>query len=192
MTPVPTGERAGRARIGTSGWVYPHWKGRFYPRGLPQTKWLAYYAECFDTVELNSPFYRQPERSTFERWRHAVPADFTYAVKLNRFITHIKRLNIERDSVERSYGTLAGLGPQAGVVLVQLPPKRRLAVRETRHDRGADHRRSKSRYPGRTPASSFKMRLANIQEPWACAASATAAIDYAPYNALRLRELIAS
>lgn len=114
---------AGRARIGTSGWVYPHWKGRFYPPGLPQTKWLAYYAERFDTVELNNPFYRQPERSTFEKWRRAVPPDFTYSVKLNRFVTHIKRLAVGRDSVERSYGTLAGLGPQAGVVLVQLPPK---------------------------------------------------------------------
>lgn len=118
----PAGSGPGRAWIGTSGWVYPHWKGRFYPRGLPQTKWLGYYAERFDTVELNNPFYRQPERATFEKWRRAVPPDFTYAVKLNRYITHIKRLNIGPESVERSYGTLGGLGPQAGVVLVQLPP----------------------------------------------------------------------
>ncbi len=76
-----------------------------------------------DTVELNNPFYRQPEKKTFDKWRRSVPGDFAYAVKLNRFITHIKRLNIERDSVERSYGTLAGLGPKAAVVLVQLPPR---------------------------------------------------------------------
>ena len=110
-------------RVGTSGWQYKHWKGRFYPKELPVSRWLDHYTKYFDSVELNNPFYRQPERKTFERWRRAVPEDFVYAVKLNRFITHIKRLNIERDSVERSYGTLAGLGPKAAVVLVQLPPK---------------------------------------------------------------------
>jgi uncharacterized protein YecE (DUF72 family) len=110
-------------RVGTSGWQYKHWRGRFYPKELPVARWLDHYTKYFDTVELNNPFYRQPERSTFERWRRAVADDFRYAVKLNRFITHIKRLNIEEDSVERSYGTLAGLGPKAAVVLVQLPPR---------------------------------------------------------------------
>lgn len=80
----------GRVRIGTSGWVYPHWRGTFYPSDLPSTRWLAFYAERFDTVELNNPFYRQPTREQFG-WRAAVPADFAYAVKLNRFITHVKR-----------------------------------------------------------------------------------------------------
>ena len=114
-------------RIGTSGYVYPHWKGRFYPRQLPQRDWLGYYARHFDTVELNNPFYRQPERATFEKWRTAVPDDFRFAVKLNRFITHIKRLNVGADSVERSYGTMAGLGPKLAVVLAQLPPKWKFA-----------------------------------------------------------------
>ena len=97
-------------RVGTSGWQYKHWKGRFYPKDLPTSKWLDHYANTFDTVELNNPFYRQPEKKTFEKWRRSVPEDFVYAVKLNRFITHIKRLGIERDSVERSYGTLAASG----------------------------------------------------------------------------------
>ena len=110
-------------RVGTSGWQYRHWKGRFYPTELPTAGWLEYYARFFDTVELNNPFYRQPELRTFERWRRAVPDGFVYAVKLNRFITHIKRLRIEQDSVERSYGTMAGLGPKLAVVLVQLPPR---------------------------------------------------------------------
>lgn len=110
-------------RVGTSGWQYRHWKGRFYPRELATARWLDHYTTYFDTVELNNPFYRQPERVTFERWRRAVPDDFVYAVKLNRFITHIKRLRIEPDSVERSYGTMAGLGRKAAVVLVQLPPR---------------------------------------------------------------------
>ena len=110
-------------RVGTSGWQYQHWKGRFYPKDLPTAKWLDYYTRYFDTVELNNPFYRQPEKKTFEKWRRSVPDDFVYAVKLNRFITHLKRLKIERDSVERSYGTMAGLGPKLAVVLVQLPPR---------------------------------------------------------------------
>src|SRR6185503_6093723 len=84
----------GRVRVGTSGWVYEHWRGRFYPKDLPQAKWLEWYAERFDTVELNNSFYRQPSRAQFERWRRAVPAGFQYAVKLNRFVTHMKRLNV--------------------------------------------------------------------------------------------------
>jgi len=110
-------------RVGTSGWQYKHWKGRFYPADLPTSEWLSYYTRHFDTVELNNPFYRQPERKTFEKWRRAVPDEFLFSAKLNRFITHLKRLNIEANSVERSYGTLAGLGPKAAVVLVQLPPR---------------------------------------------------------------------
>ena len=120
-------------RIGTSGWQYKHWKGRFYPKELPTSKWLDYYARLFDTVELNNPFYRQPEKKTFEKWRRAVPDGFVYAVKLNRFITQIKRLAVERDSIERSYGTMAGLGPKLAAVLVQLPP--RMKFNEERADR---------------------------------------------------------
>jgi uncharacterized protein YecE (DUF72 family) len=120
-------------RVGTSGWQYKHWKGRFYPPGLPTARWLEHYTRYFDTVELNNPFYRQPEKKTFARWRRSVPDDFVYAVKLNRFITHIKRLAIEADSVERSYGTMSGLGPKAAVVLVQLPP--RMKFDEERADR---------------------------------------------------------
>ena len=75
-------------RVGTSGWQYKHWKGRFYPKELPTAKWLDHYTRFFDTVELNNPFYRQPEKKTFEKWRRSVPDDFVYAVKLKRFITH--------------------------------------------------------------------------------------------------------
>src|SRR5213082_1318431 len=114
---------SGRVRIGTSGWVYRHWRGRFYPQDLPATRWLEFYASQFDTVELNNPFYRQPSRPQFERWRHAVPAGFAYAVKLNRFITHIKRLNVDAETVARSYDAVAGLGPSLAAMLVQLPPR---------------------------------------------------------------------
>jgi uncharacterized protein YecE (DUF72 family) len=110
-------------RVGTSGWQYKHWKGRFYPMDLPTSQWLEYYTHYFDTVEVNNSFYRQPERKTFEKWRTAVPDNFVYSVKMNRFITHLKRLNVDRQSIERSYGTMAGLGPKLAVVLVQLPPR---------------------------------------------------------------------
>jgi len=122
MDPASTGPVA-RAWIGTSGWQYRHWAGRFYPRRLPVSKWLAYYAERFDTVELNNPFYRQPSRETFARWRAAVPPSFVYAVKLNRYLTHIRRLAVPADSMELAYGSMAGLGPKCGAVLVQLPPR---------------------------------------------------------------------
>src|SRR5436305_1803177 len=113
----------GRVRIGTSGWVYKHWRGLFYPADLPSTRWFEFYATRFDTVELNNPFYRQPSRSQFERWRRNAPADFAFAVKLNRFITHIKRLNVDAATVARSYDTVAGLGPTLAAMLVQLPPR---------------------------------------------------------------------
>ena len=113
----------GRVRIGTSGWVYRHWRGTFYPADLPSTRWLEFYSSRFDTVELNNPFYRQPSREQFARWRASVPADFAYAVKLNRFITHIKRLDVDATSVARSYDTVAGLGTKLAAMLVQLPPR---------------------------------------------------------------------
>lgn len=113
----------GRVRIGTSGWVYPHWRGRFYPAELPSSRWLEFYAARFDTVELNNSFYRQPTLAQFGRWRRAVPAGFAYAVKLNRFITHIKRLDVDASTVARSYDTVAGLGPALAAILVQLPPR---------------------------------------------------------------------
>ena len=112
-----------RVRIGTSGWVYPHWRGTFYPKDLPTKEWLAYYAQRFDTVELNNSFYRQPTREQFVRWRRTVPAGFAYSVKLNRFITHIKRLGVDAPMIARSYDTVAGLGPALAAILVQLPPR---------------------------------------------------------------------
>ena len=112
-------------RIGTSGWVYKHWRGLFYPADLPATRWLEFYSARFDTVELNNSFYRQPSLEQFERWRHAVPEGFAYAVKLNRFITHIKRLAVDAPTIARSYDTVAGLGPALAAILVQLPPRMR-------------------------------------------------------------------
>src|SRR5688500_19599183 len=82
----------GRVLIGTSGYVYKDWRRRFYPRELPAREWLPFYAASFRTVELNSPFYRLPRAATFRAWAGAVPAEFVFAVKASRFLTHIKRL----------------------------------------------------------------------------------------------------
>ena len=112
-----------RVRIGTSGWVYQHWRGRFYPEKLPAARWFEFYAERFDTVELNNSFYRQPARKTFVSWRLRSPDGFAFAVKLNRFVTHYKRLNVSAESISLSYDTMAGLGPKLAVVLAQLPPR---------------------------------------------------------------------
>jgi uncharacterized protein YecE (DUF72 family) len=108
--------------LGTSGWQYRDWRARFYPAGVPVREWLPYYAARFATVEVNNAFYRLPERATFARWREATPADFCVAVKVSRYLTHIKRLREPAEPVSRFLDRAAGLGPKLGPVLVQLPP----------------------------------------------------------------------
>ncbi len=109
--------------IGTSGYVYPHWrKGIFYPKGLRQRDELGWYARHFGTVELNNPFYRLPEPASFDRWREAVPEGFVFAVKASRYITHIRRLRQAGDSVELFVERASRLGPRLGPLLCQLPP----------------------------------------------------------------------
>lgn len=109
--------------VGTSGFSYPHWRhGVFYPEGLPVAAELAYYATRFATVELNNPFYRLPERSVFAAWRRAAPADFVFAVKASRYITHNKKLKDPAPALARLRRSLEGLGDSLGPVLFQLPP----------------------------------------------------------------------
>src|SRR5579872_4871516 len=108
--------------VGTSGWQYRHWRRVFYPDKLPQGDWLAYFAERFRTVEVNNTFYNLPERTVFEQWRRRTPADFVMAVKMSRFLTHIKRLREPEEPVRRFMERAAGLGPKLGPVLLQLPP----------------------------------------------------------------------
>jgi uncharacterized protein YecE (DUF72 family) len=109
--------------VGTSGYVFRHWRGGvFYPPGLRVQDELAWYAEQFHTVELNNPFYRVPSAETFARWRDATPADFTFAVKVNRLISHTLHL---RDAAEPLGAFLAHatvLDTKLGPLLVQLPP----------------------------------------------------------------------
>jgi uncharacterized protein YecE (DUF72 family) len=108
--------------IGTSGWQYRDWRGPFYPPSLPQRLWLEYHASAFATVELNNSFYRLPSRDTFEGWRAQLPPDYTVAVKVSRYLTHVKRLRDPAEPVARFVASATGLGPRLGPVLLQLPP----------------------------------------------------------------------
>ncbi len=109
-------------RIGTSGWQYKDWHGVLYPDGLPQRAWLGRYADEFATVEVNNAFYRLPERSVFERWREQTPDGFVLAVKVSRYLTHVKRLVDPAEPVARLVDRAVGLGPRLGPYLLQLPP----------------------------------------------------------------------
>lgn len=108
--------------VGTSGWQYRDWRGRFYPEGLPQRLWLEHFSAGFATVEVNNAFYRLPERDTFAAWRARTPDDFCVAVKMSRYLTHIKRLRDPAEPVARFLGRATALGDRLGPVLLQLPP----------------------------------------------------------------------
>ena len=115
-------EQSPEIHIGTSGWNYDHWRDVFYPQGCPKSKWLQFYAEHYNTVELNASFYRLPKPQTFETWREKTPAMFVWAVKANRFITHIKRIKDVREPLERFFSSADLLREKLGPILFQLPP----------------------------------------------------------------------
>jgi uncharacterized protein YecE (DUF72 family) len=119
---VPTvGRRS--IRIGCSGWNYASWKQDFY-EGLPARSWLEHYARHFDTVEVNNTFYRLPNRDAVANWERTVPADFLFAVKASRYLTHIKRLLDVGAGLERFFERIEPLrrSPKLGPILWQLPP----------------------------------------------------------------------
>jgi uncharacterized protein YecE (DUF72 family) len=110
-------------RIGCSGWAYPHWRERLYPKGLPQRRWLAYYAERFDTVEVNNTFYRLPSASAVEGWAEQSPPGFVFAVKASRYLTHVKRLKTLDPYLGRFFQPLDALirSEKLGPLLWQFP-----------------------------------------------------------------------
>lgn len=113
----------GQCLIGTSGWVYPHWRGIFYPPSLPQSRWFEHYSQHFSTVEINYSFYRLPSEEAFRRWRKKSPEGFIYAVKANRYITHVKRLKDAAEPLARFLGRARLLEDKLGPILYQLPPR---------------------------------------------------------------------
>ena len=114
--------RRGHVRIGTSGYQYDHWKGRFYPEGLPKKQWFSHFAAHFDTVEINNTFYNLPDASTFEDWARQAPGGFCFALKFSRFGTHMKKLRDPENSVSNFVSRAKLLGGHLGPILVQLPP----------------------------------------------------------------------
>ncbi|MGH9511312.1 MAG: DUF72 domain-containing protein [Terriglobales bacterium] len=122
-----------RIRVGTSGWHYKHWINRFYPAGLPPGKMLSWYADHFNTVEINNTFYRLPGKDALLQWRLAVPPDFLFSVKASRFITHMKRLRDPESSIENFFSRIEALRPSLGPILFQLPPRWRINVARLEH-----------------------------------------------------------
>lgn len=108
--------------VGCSGWHYEHWRGLYYAQELPRPKWLSFYAQQFDTVELNNSFYRVPSEKAFTSWRESTPENFVFAVKVSRYITHIKRLRNLGSAVENFLSRAGFLREKLGPLLYQLPP----------------------------------------------------------------------
>jgi uncharacterized protein YecE (DUF72 family) len=110
-------------RVGCSGWNYPHWRERVYPKGLAQRLWLEHYATLFDTVEVNTTFYRLPKKDAVAAWVEGTPPGFVFAVKASRFLTHVKRLIDLGEGMGRFYEHIGALvdSPKLGPVLWQLP-----------------------------------------------------------------------
>jgi uncharacterized protein YecE (DUF72 family) len=111
------------ARIGISGWMYPPWRGVFYPKGVRQADELEYASRRVTSIEVNGSFYSLQKPANWVRWRDAAPADFVFAVKGPRFVTHIKRLgDVEAPLANFFASGVLSLGPKLGPVLWQLPP----------------------------------------------------------------------
>jgi uncharacterized protein YecE (DUF72 family) len=111
-----------RIRAGTSGFSYDEWKGSFYPEDLAKDRMLAYYAERFDTVEINNTFYRMPKADMLEGWAEQTPAGFRFVLKASRRISHQKKLAGVEDDLSYLWKTSQALGEKLGPFLVQLPP----------------------------------------------------------------------
>lgn len=106
--------------LGTSGWNYKAWKDAFYA-GVPQKRWLAHYAERFNSVEVNATFYRQLQEKTYRKWLESTPEGFCFAIKGSRYVTHVKRLKEPQESVQKQRANIAPLQEKAAAVLWQLP-----------------------------------------------------------------------
>lgn len=117
-----------RARVGCSGWMYRDWRGRVYPQSMPTREWFAHYTTLFDTVELNSTFYRLPSVAAVERWAAAAPPGFLYATKLGAFGSHRMKLRDAASWLPNHLDRVERLGESRGPTLVQLPPRWRRDV----------------------------------------------------------------
>jgi uncharacterized protein YecE (DUF72 family) len=109
--------------IGCSGFIYPEWKGRFYPPDLARSRWLSHYSSKFNTVELNGTFYRFPVVKNLKIFYENTPDDFKFSIKANRIITHSLKMKNTREKVDEFMQIAEdGLMDKLGCVLFQLPP----------------------------------------------------------------------
>ena len=108
--------------IGTSGWHYDDWRGRFYPDKLPKSRWLEFYTGHFPTVELNNTFYRLPSKKAVTNWHDTSPSGFVFSVKVSRLITHVKKLKDTNESLANFMSRSSLLKEKLGPLLYQLPP----------------------------------------------------------------------
>jgi uncharacterized protein YecE (DUF72 family) len=111
-----------RLYIGTSGWIYKGWAGAFYPKRLKQAEHFNYYATHFPTVEINATFYRLPTENMVRGWHDKAPEGFIFAVKGSRFITQMKKLKVEPESIQIFFDRVEPLAEHLGPILWQLPP----------------------------------------------------------------------
>ena len=127
LPPVIAGRRSRyyacsvKLRVGTSGYGYKEWKGKFYPRDISAREMLPFYSSHFDAVEINNTFYRMPGKELLARWAAQVPDDFVFALKAARIITHIRRLKDAEEETRYLIETAASLGRRLGPILFQLP-----------------------------------------------------------------------
>jgi len=117
-----------KIHIGTSGWHYKHWLDVFYPPGTKPAQMFQFYAQHFDTVEINNSFYHLPSAKTFDNWRDSSPPKFCFAVKASRFITHMKKLKDPKPSSEKFFLVADRLENKLGPILFQLPPRWKVNV----------------------------------------------------------------
>jgi uncharacterized protein YecE (DUF72 family) len=111
--------------IGTSGWQYYHWKGKFYPEDLSSKDFLKFYSKYFNTVEVNTSFYHFTKKSTFEKWEKEVNRNFLFSIKLHRLFTHFRKLKLNKDDkriLKETIESYKVLGKNLGPILIQLPP----------------------------------------------------------------------
>ena len=121
-----------QAYVGCSGWFYWHWRGRFYPENSRPDTWFRHYLASFNTVELNAPFYRWPHIANVRGWVRQAPENFRYSIKVNRIITHEKRLVRTRMLVEEFCRFSEILGEKLGCFLFQFPPSYRYTASRLR------------------------------------------------------------
>jgi uncharacterized protein YecE (DUF72 family) len=108
--------------VGTSGWTYAHWKGRFYPAELPQKKWFDYYASQFSAVEVNATFYRNFTDQTYHNWRQRAPNGFGYVLKAPKLVTHLKLLTEVEQDIQAFCSSCALLEEKFEMILLQVAP----------------------------------------------------------------------